>query len=230
MLKKIILVCIGVIITMSAMAQVTVNRGDLSSQQQNETSFSENKSSGFYMKYGVKAGLNMTSMSNDMSLEPGFGMGVGFRVGGFLNLRWGYRTENSAPGTGLWGFQPEIMYSSQAVKTDDGDIKMNCISVPLLLKVYPTTSFSIEIGPELSYILSTSPDMMTIENTAADIDRSEIKIGECKGLNVGVAVGVAYDFDMGLTLGARYTYGFTDMAKNLKWKPSNIQVTIGWMF
>lgn len=222
MIKKIILVCIVVLTTMSAMAQVTVNRGNYGTQQQKETSFSD-KGSGFLMKYGVKVGLNMTSMSNDMAFEPGFGMGVGFRVGGFLNMRWGYRTENSSKGTGLWGFQPELMYSNQAVKTDAGDIKMNYIAVPLLLKVYPTTALSIEVGPELSYLISTSPSTMAV-------DGAEIKVGDCKGMNVGLAAGLAYDFEMGLTVGARYTYGFTDMAKNLKWKNSNIQVTVGWMF
>lgn len=222
MIKKIIMVCIVALTTMSAMAQVTVNRGNYSSQQQKETSFSD-QGSGFLMKYGVKAGLNMTSMSNDMSFDPGFGMGVGFRVGGFLNMRWGYRTENSSKGTGLWGFQPELMYSNQAVKTDAGDIKMNYIAVPLLLKVYPTTALSIEVGPEFSYLISTSPSTMAV-------DGAEIKVGDCKGMNVGLTAGLAYDFEMGLTVGARYTYGFTDMAKNLKWKNSNIQVTVGWMF
>ena len=222
MIKKIIMVCIVALTTMSATAQVTVNRGNYSSQQQKETSFSD-KGSGFLMKYGVKTGLNMTSMSNDMAFDPGFGMGVGFRVGGFLNMRWGYRTENSSKGTGLWGFQPELMYSNQAVKTDAGDVKMNYIAVPLLLKVYPTTALSIEIGPELSYLISTSPSTMAV-------DGAEIKVGDCKGMNVGLAAGLAYDFEMGLTVGARYTYGFTDMAKNLKWKNSNIQVTVGWMF
>ena len=222
MIKKIIMVCIVALTTMSAMAQVTVNRGNYGTQQQKETSFSE-KGSGFLMKYGVKAGLNMTSMSNDMAFEPGFGMGVGFRVGGFLNLRWGYRTENSSKGTGLWGFQPELMYSNQAVKTDAGDIKMNYIAVPLLLKVYPTTALSLEVGPEFSYLMSTSPSTMAV-------DGAEIKVGDCKGMNIGLAAGLAYDFEMGLTVGARYTYGFTDMAKNLKWKNSNIQITVGWMF
>lgn len=222
MIKKIIMVCIVALTTMSAMAQVTVNRGNHSSQQQKETSFSD-KGSGFLMKYGVKAGLNMTSMSNDMTFDPGFGMGVGFRVGGFLNMRWGYRTENSSKGTGLWGFQPELMYSNQAVKTDAGDIKMNYIAVPLLLKVYPTTALSIEVGPEFSYLISTSPSTMAV-------DRAEVKVGDCKGMNIGATAGLAYDFEMGLTVGARYTYGFTDMAKNLKWKNSNIQVTVGWMF
>ena len=222
MIKKIILVCIVVLTTMSAMAQVTVNRGNYGTQQQKETSFSD-KGSGFLMKYGVKAGLNVTSMSNDMAFEPGFGMGLGFRVGGFLNMRWGYRTENSSKGTGPWGFQPELMYSNQAVKTDAGDVKMNYIAVPLLLKIYPTTALSIEVGPEFSYLLSTSPSTMAV-------DGAEIKVGDCKGMNIGLAAGLAYDFEMGLTIGARYTYGFTDMAKNLKWKNSNIQVTIGWMF
>jgi len=222
MIKKIIMVCIVALTTMSAMAQVTVNRGNYSSQQQKETSFSD-KGSGFLMKYGVKAGLNMTSMSNDMAFDPGFGMGVGFRVGGFLNMRWGYRTENSSKGTGLWGFQPELMYSNQAVKTDAGDIKMNYIAVPLLLKVYPTTALSIEVGPEFSYLISTSPSTIAV-------DRAEVKVGDCKGMNIGATAGLAYDFEMGLTVGARYTYGFTDIAKNLKWKNSNIQVTVGWMF
>ena len=222
MIKKIIMVCIVALTTMSAMAQVTVNRGNYSSQQQKETSFSD-KGSGFLMKYGVKAGLNMTSMSNDMAFDPGFGMGIGFRVGGFLNMRWGYRTENSSKGTGLLGFQPELMYSNQAVKTDAGDIKMNFIAVPLLLKVYPTTALSIEVGPEFSYLISTSPSTMAV-------DRAEVKVGDCKGMNIGATAGLAYDFEMGLTVGARYTYGFTDMAKNLKWKNSNIQVTVGWMF
>ena len=222
MIKKIIMVCIVALTTMSAMAQVTVNRGNYGTQQQKETSFSD-KGSGFLMKYGVKAGLNMTSMSNDMAFNPGFGIGVGFRVGGFLNMRWGYRTENSKKGTGLWGFQPELMYSNQAVKTDAGDIKMNFIAVPLLLKVYPTTALSIEAGPEFSYLIATSPSTMAV-------DGAEIKVGDCKGMNVGLAAGLAYDFEMGLTVGARYTYGFTDMAKNLKWKNSNIQVTVGWMF
>lgn len=208
---------------MSVMAQVTVNRGNYSSQQQKETSFSESNGSGFLMKYGIKAGVNMTSMSNDMSFEPGFGMGIGFRVGGFLNMRWGYRTENSSKGTGLWGFQPELMYSNQAVKTDAGDIKMNYVAVPMLLKVYPTTALSIEVGPEFSYLISTSPSTMAV-------DGAEIKVGDCKGMNIGATAGLAYDFEMGLTVGARYTYGFTDMAKNLKWKNSNIQVTVGWMF
>ncbi len=223
MIKKIILVCIGVSISMCTMAQVTVSRGGYGAKKQEDVSSNERSNSAFVMKYGVKAGINMSSMSNDMAFDPGFGMGIGFRVGGFINMRWGQRTENSLPGTGLWGFQPELVYSNQAVKTDAGDVKMNYISVPLLLKIYPMTPLSIEVGPEFSYLMSTSPSTIAVDGT-------ELSVGDCKGLTVGVAAGLAYEFEKGLAIGARYTYGFTEMAKNLKWKNSNIQLTIGWMF
>ena len=202
MLKKILLSGIVAICTMHAAAQVTVIRYiDDDSEQSPST---------FVMKYGVKAGLNISSMSNNSSIEPGFGARASFRVGGFINMRWGQRTENSLPGTGIWGFQPEIMYSNEAVSTDDGDIRMNFISVPLILKIYPTTGLGIEVGPEFSYLFSTSPEDIAF-------DKKTIKVGDCRGMNIGVAAGLAYDFDFGLTLGARYTYRFADMAKNLKW-------------
>ena len=177
----------------------------------------------FVMKYGVKAGLDMSFFSNDMDYDPGLGLGVGFRIGGFLNMRWGYRTENSLPGTGLWGFQPELVYSNQCVTTDAGNIRMNFVSLPLLLKVYPTVGLSFEVGPEFSYLIATSPSVI-------DFDGKRISVGDCKGMNIGLAVGLAYDFENGFTVGGRYTCGFTNLAKNLKWKNNNLHITVGWMF
>lgn len=217
MIKKLFLIGIGMMLAASAMSQVKIDRGEIIGDGDDA------KETAFAVKYGVKAGVNLSTMSNSMSFDPGFGMGAGVRVGGFVNMRWGQRTENSLPGTGLWGFQPEIMYSNEAVSTDAGDVRMNFISVPLLLKIYPTTGFSIEVGPEFSYLIATSPEDITV-------DKNIIKVGDCSGMNIGVAAGLAYDFDFGLTLGARYTYRFADMAKNLKWKSNNIEISAGWMF
>ena len=217
MMKKIITLCIVALTTMSLTAQVVIDRpgyGPIPDVP---------KPSSFMMKYGIKAGLNMTAMSNEMSFDPKFSMGAGFRAGALLNMRWGQRTENSLPGTGVWGFQPEILYSYQNVKSEAGNITMNFISLPLLLKIYPTTSFSFEVGPEFSYMFLVSPEEMTVDHT-------KIKVGQCEGLNIGIAGGITYDFYNGFTIGARYTYGFNNMAKNLKWKNSSLQVTAGWMF
>lgn len=221
MLKKLFLVAMVALGVQMANAQVVVQR-DYPNEQEPAREKTE-RASTFAYKFGVKAGANMSMMSNGMDFNPDFKMGAGFRVGGLVNLRWGQRTENSLPGTGWFGLQPELMYSMQQVGTADKSFKLNIIQVPVMVKIYPTTQLSFEVGPEFSYVISTSPNTMAVDGT-------QLKVGDMKGLNVGIGAGFAYDFEMGLSLGARYGYGFTKMAKNLDWKNSNVQVTIGWMF
>lgn len=225
MTKKIFLLSLALVLSLGVFSQVRVNRDyGTENTSRNESRSRKTHESTLAVKYGVKAGLNMSTMSNDMLFDPNFSMGMGFRVGALVNLHWGKRTANSLNGTGLWGLQPEIIYSNQVVKSDGGDVKMNYVQVPIMLKVYPTSALSFEIGPEFSYLLSTSPDTMAA-------DGAEVNVGDCKGLIMGAGVGAAYELDFGLVVGARYSLGFTDLAKNLKWKNSgNIQVTIGWLF
>lgn len=221
MLKKLFLVAMVALGVQMANAQVVVQR-DYPNDQKPDREKTEHVST-FAYKFGVKAGVNMSMMSNGMDFNPDFKMGAGFRVGGLVNLRWGQRTENSLPGTGWFGLQPELMYSMQQVGTADKSFKQNIIQVPVMVKIYPTTQLSFEVGPEFSYVISASPDEM-------NFDGAQIKTGDIKGLTMGIGAGLSYDFDMGLTVGARYSYGFNKMAKNLDWKASNIQVTVGWLF
>lgn len=227
MLKKFLCICVGAMLAFGASAQVAVqsdyNYPNSNKKSANVSAAKESKGAAFAWKYGVKAGVNISSMSNDMAFDPGFSTGIGFRVGGMLNLRWGKRTVSSLPGTGWFGLQPELLFSNETIGSDGGDVKLNYISLPIMLKLYPTTALSIEVGPEFNYLISASP-----ESLAAD--GAEVKVEDCKGLAVGVGAGLAYEFKMGLVVGARYSYNFTDMAKNLKWKNNNIQVTVGWLF
>ena len=205
-------------------AQVKVDRGYGYGEPRTERVKTQRKGSQLAIKYGIKAGVNLSTMSNSMEFDPGFGMGAGFRIGAVANFHWGQRTANSLPGTGWFGLQPEVMYSYQSVKSDGGNINMSYIQVPVMLKIYPLAALSVEVGPEFNYLISTSPKEITA-------DGATIKVGDCKGFNMGVGVGAAYEFRMGLMVGARYSLGFTDMAKNLKWKNNgNVQVTLGWLF
>lgn len=224
MTKKITFLVIGLLLAFGLNAQVKVDRGYGKNEQRTERVKTQRKGSQLAIKYGVKAGLNLSTMSNGMEFDPGFGMGTGFRVGAVANFHWGQRTANSLPGTGWFGLQPELMYSYQSVKSDGGNINMSYIQVPVMLKIYPLAALSVEVGPEFNYLISTSPKEMTV-------DGATVKVGDCKGFNMGVGVGAAYEFKLGLMVGARYSLGFTDMAKNLKWKNNgNIQVTVGWLF
>lgn len=224
MTKRFLFIALALFIVLAADAQVKVDRGYGNGAQRTERVKTQRKGSQLSIKYGVKAGVNLSTMSNDMAFDPGFGMGTGFRVGAVANFHWGQRTANSLPGTGWFGLQPELMYSRQSVKSNGGNIDMNYIQLPVMLKIYPLAAFSVEVGPEFNYLLSTSPKDITV-------DGATVNVGNCKGFNMGVGVGAAYEFRMGLMVGARYSLGFTDMAKNLKWKNNgNIQITLGWLF
>lgn len=223
MVKKIFLVAIAAICGLMAEAQVVIDDDETPSTPYKSGGGGERVNT-FAYKFGVKAGVNMSSMSNSMdNIDPNFSMAIGFRAGGFVNLRWGQRTENSLPGTGWFGLQPEVMYSYMQFGTDADNLQMHAVQVPIMFKLYPTAQFNIELGPEFTYVMSTSPNNMALNG-------AQVKVGDIKGLTMGIGGGLAYDFDMGLTIGARYSYGFTKMAKNLDWKASNIQVTVGWMF
>ena len=225
MIKKFCLSAMMALCVQMANAQVNVHR-DYVPDNQNRRPVREKveRVNTFVYKFGVKAGVNLSNLSNNLEgVDPNFSMGVGFRAGAFVNLRWGQRTENSLPGTGWVGLQPEVLFSSMQVKNDVENIKFQTIQVPIMVKIYPTPQFNLEVGPEFTYIMSTSPDEIAFGGT-------QIKTGDIKGLTIGIGGGLAYDFDMGLTVGARYSYGFTKMAKNLDWKNSNIQFTLGWLF
>ena len=172
-MKRILSIVMALMLFIGASAQVKVDRGyGNNNQDSNKRPKIEHKGSQLAIKYGVKTGVNMSTMSNDMEFNPNFGMGVGFRIGAMVNFHWGQRTANSLPGTGWLGLQPEVMYSYQSVMTDGGNINMSYIQVPVMLKVYPLAALSIEAGPEFNYLVATSPKELTV-------DGATIKTGDC---------------------------------------------------
>ena len=114
MIKKICFVAMMALGVQMASAQIDVQRDYVPGNQNNNfVQDNDEHVNTFVCKFGIKAGVNLSSMSNNVDgIEPNFSMGVGFRIGGVANLRWGQRTVNSLPGTGLFGLQPEILFSS----------------------------------------------------------------------------------------------------------------------
>lgn len=176
-------------------------------------------------KFGLKVGANLANISNgqdNISFSPE--MKADFHAGAVVNLHWGFRNELSGLGTGLWGLQPEVLYSRQGFAVDGEAVQFSYITVPVLAKYYPTKEISLEAGPYFSYLLSVSPASTVIDG--AEIPLSDIKGGK----DVGVAFGIGYEFAKGLNLSARYNYGMSDVANNLKWKNNVIALSVGWFF
>lgn len=179
----------------------------------------------FKTRFGFKLGANLASISNDQpSINFSPETKADFHAGAVMNLHWGIRNEMSGVGTGYFGIQPEVLYSGQGFAFNGTSVNMNYISMPILAKFYPTKAISIEAGPVFSYMLSVSPNTTVIDG--AEIPLSDLKGGK----DVGIVVGVGYEFKKGLNLSARYNKGMADVANNLKWKNNVIALSVGWLF
>jgi opacity protein-like surface antigen len=200
------------------------------------------------VKFGVKAGLNLSSLSDIKVSTSGFsgsifendGMTIGFHAGGFINFSFGKHI----------GLQPEVLFSMQGGKQkfDDqsADVILDYINVPILLDIKPSANFSILVGPQigLNIYKSRTTDGKTLSN-----NDFEEKLKEEFGTDfmyftpydITVVAGLQYTFINHLTIGARYNIGLInsiDMGQTMNhvkvsfkgWKNNVLQVSVGWTF
>ena len=179
----------------------------------------------FTFKFGVKAGLNLANIStgsSDISFSPG--MKADFHAGVVGNFHFGYRNEGSPIGTGMFGLQPELLYSRQGFTFDGNSYNFDYLTLPVMLKLYVTKDVNIEAGPFFSYLLGVSPNSTVIGG--AQIALSDLK----GGLDAGLGIGAGFEMKSGLTVGARYLLGLANMDENLSWKNNVVALSLGWLF
>lgn len=185
----------------------------------------------FKTSFGLKAGANLATINNGqetINFSPS--MKTDFQIGAVANLHFGKHckngsTEGSPVGTGWFALQPELLYSRQGFKVNSETVNFDYISLPIMAKLYVAKGYNFEVGPYFSYMLSASP-------TSTVIDGARIAISDLKGgKDAGIAVGIGYESKSGgLTVGARYNYGMSDLTNNLKWKNNVIAISVGWLF
>ena len=136
--KKFLILAIGACLSVSSVfAQVKIDRGYGNSQTEKTGKTTLKRNSVLVIKYGVKAGVTLSNMSNNMTFDPEFSMGTGFQAGALINLHWGQRTASSLPGTGLWGLQPEILFFRLYIQLFAPS------GIEFYVKCYPHASFSV---------------------------------------------------------------------------------------
>ncbi|MDR2064327.1 MAG: PorT family protein [Prevotellaceae bacterium] len=169
------------------------------------------------IKFGAKAGVNLSTITDASDTELKFG----FHVGGFAEFTI----------TDVIGIQPEILYSTQGAndKNSDGGISLGYINVPVLLKVKLVEGLSAEVGPQVGFLLSSKAESEDVSISMKDYTNS---------LDVSAAVGLSYTFAEKFVVGARYNFGLTKIYKEsenfdldgAKPKNSVIQISFGYKF
>lgn len=153
--------------------------------------------------FGFRGGYNLAGIQGDNANS--FQMRHGFHLGiaGELTL------------TKTLSIQPEISYSQQGADQNSvfifeefpliegqPEAYYNYLNVPIMAKYYVIKGLSIELGPQIGFLLSAEQ-----KTEGQDIDVKD----QLKSIDFGVNVGIGYKLSNGLNFGIRYNAGLTNI-------------------
>jgi len=187
--------------------------------------------------FGLKAGANLANIVGD---DADGDMRFSFHIGGVAEI----------PLAQDFFFGPEILYSSQGTKSTDEEtfagvtikeeivLKLDYIQIPLMAKYYVADNFSLELGPQIGFLLSAKADF-DYTATGQGVDESESESEDIKefisGFDYGLNIGLGYKLENGLFFQGRYNIGLANIndfegSDDFKNQNSVIQFSVGFMF
>jgi hypothetical protein len=163
---------------------------------------------GLSAKFGIKGGLNLTSLYVDnVSSEH---MKAGFNAGVFAKL----------PVTEGFSIQPELLYSVKGAKDTydnflqgSGQYRFNLgyVELPVLAVVNLGKNFNIHAGGYAAYLVSAN--VKDVNSDGSIQGATDLGVDNFRRWDFGLAGGVGFDIQ-NFTLGARYNYGLTNIGKS----------------
>ncbi|NIF05254.1 PorT family protein [Chryseobacterium sp. Tr-659] len=159
--------------------------------------------------FGVKGGMNVSSLSKDSGLDDQKSK-IGFNAGVFANI----------PVASSFSIQPEVLYSQYGNKSDftalgtkySASTKLDYIAVPVMFQYNLIPNLYVEAGPEFGFMVSAKNKLKNESN--GDSTTSDNFKDNFNTFNFGIGLGAGYYFTPNLGLTARYVAGLTDIAKN----------------
>ncbi|MBA3985606.1 MAG: PorT family protein [Flavobacteriales bacterium] len=184
-------------------------------------------------RFGLKGGVNLANIVGDLENTD---TRTSFHVGGVAEI----------PLAQDFFFGPEILYSSQGTKsnetevvigetfTSDITLKLDYITVPLMFKYYVADNFSLDLGPQVGFLISAKQEFET--NSAGVISSGTLDVKDsASGFDYGLNIGLGYRLQNGLFFQGRYNIGLANIYDSpndddAKAQNSVIQVSLGFMF
>jgi hypothetical protein len=169
------------------------------------------------VRLGAKLGANLNKVTGKSFNEE---FDLGYHVGGFLEIDL----------TKKWGIQPEV-YFNQASTTRTSEfssiytanpnanthIKLNYLSIPILLRYNVGNIVTLNLGPQFSVLMNN--DKTLLQNGQAAF----------KGGDFAMAGGLTLNLKM-LRVYGRYNIGLSninDIDNRDKWKNQQLQLGLG---
>jgi opacity protein-like surface antigen len=158
------------------------------------------------IQVGLKAGINYSNYT-----------GADVNTDAITNFHAGFVAEIKV--FKHFSFQPELLYSTQGAELDNlGDqIKneLGYISIPALAKFYLNDELSLELGPQVSFLLS---------------ERNKVDAADSNSFDFAVTGGLSYKLGKKIFVQARYGLGLTEAKRDADVKNSVVQASLGFLF
>lgn len=166
---------------------------------------------------GVKGGANITKIDGKSFSDE---FQYGYHLGGFVKIGLG----------GKLSIQPEVLFNQYQAKTDSNfraiyqnaisgssDVKLNYLSVPIMLDYRVTRLISLQAGPQFGILMDKNKSLM--QNGEDAIKKGDFSLLGGAQLNLG-----------SLKLTGRYMVGLNninDIDNKDEWKHQGFQLSVG---
>jgi outer membrane immunogenic protein len=164
----------------------------------------------FAQQFGIKGGMNVSSLSNDSSLSDQKSK-IGFNAGVFADV----------PLSDKFTLQPELLYTQYGAKANfylnnqkySTSRHLDYIALPVMFQYNATPNFYLEAGPEFALNVNTK-DKVKNETTGQTLAESDTYRDSINKFNLGIGLGAGYYFTPNVGITARYVAGLTEIAKD----------------
>lgn len=184
--------------------------------------------------FGVKGGVNFATLQGDGMESPD--SRTSFHVGLLAEF----------PIVEIFSIQVEALYSKQGAEytntlivpdvnsptgvttlSNKAELQLDYINVPVLAKFYVFEGFSLEAGPQFSFLVNDEWDTQPNEEGG---DNPSFIRRSANSFEFGIAGGATFQTNMGLFATARYIRGISDIADDLDVNNAVFQLGVGYKF
>ena len=175
---------------------------------------------------GAKAGLNISNIYDSEGETYSADAKTGFAAGGFLHIPLG----------GFFGIQPEVMFSQKGYQTSGSLLSTsrtsNFLDFPILLAIKPLGLATLLIGPQYSYLLKQTTNVVTPVSNTTTVD--EFTNDNIRRNTLGLVVGADANL-LQFVISGRVAWDLYDnngdgTSTTPRYKNVNGQLTLGLRF
>jgi hypothetical protein len=168
-----------------------------------------------FLQFGIKGGVNVTKIDGKSFSQE---FNYGYHLGGFAQIKL----------SNTFQIQPEVLFNQYDTRVDTTlsdvintknmkDVKLNYISIPLLLNFSPSKFITFQVGPQYGILIDNHKNLFENGQTA-------FKSGDLSVLG-GVQLNLA-----SFRITGRYFVGLAninDISTSDKWKNQGFQLSVG---